>query len=120
MKYTPLKTQARFGHADALDPEDVKDEACLTPPLLGAAQDKLESPGAALTVTEIALVNEPPLHWFDSPVASVSVRKPGPDAIVAFCGMDGKTADQAVVRGAELGGSDPRDFRIMIIEPAAQ
>ncbi|MGA2795666.1 MAG: DUF4424 family protein, partial [Roseiarcus sp.] len=117
VKYTPLKAQARYGHADALDLEDLKDEACLTPPLLGAAQEKLKSPGSALTVTEIALVNEPPLRWFDSPAASVSVRKPGPDAIVAFCGMDAGAADQAVVRGAELGGPDPRDFRILIIEP---
>ena len=41
VKYTPLKAQARFGHADALDLEDIKDEACLTPPQLAAAQDKL-------------------------------------------------------------------------------
>ena len=73
-----------------------------------------------MTVTEIALVNEPPLRWFDSPTASVSVKKPGPDAIVAFCGMDAGAADQPVVRGAEFGGADPRDFRILIIEPTAQ
>jgi hypothetical protein len=120
VKYTPLKAEARYGQADALDLEDLKDEACLTPELLGAAQDKLKGAGGALAVTEIALVNEPPLRWFDSPAASVSVRKPRPDAIVAFCGMDAKTAGQAVVRGAELGGPDPRDFRILIIEPTTQ
>jgi len=120
VKYTPLKAEARYGHADALDLEDLKDEACLTPELLGAAQDKLRGADSALAVTEIALVNEPPVRWFDSPEASVSVRKPRPDAIVAFCGMDAKTADQAVVRGAELGGQDPRDFRILIIEPTAK
>jgi hypothetical protein len=120
VKYAPLKAEARFAHADALDLEDLKDEACLTPQQLGAAQDRLKSPDSVLTVTEIALVNEPPLRWFDSPTASVSVRKPKPDAIVAFCGMDAETADQAVVRGAELGGPDPRDFRILILEPATR
>ena len=120
VKYSPLRAEARFQHADALDLEDLKDEACLTPPQLAAAQDELKSPGSAVAVTEIALVNEPPVRWFDSPAASVSVTKPRPDAIVSFCGMDAATADQPIVRGAELGGADPRDFRILFIEPTAK
>ncbi len=117
VKYSPLRGEAKYTQADALDLEDLKQEACLTPELLAAAQDKLKSADSALAVTEIALINDPPSRWIDSPNASVSVTKPGPDAIVAFCGMDAETADQAVVRGAELGGDDPRDFRILILQP---
>ncbi len=120
VKYAPLKAETRYGPADALDLEDIKDEACLTPAQVSAAQRRLSSAGGALAVTEIALVNEPILRWFDSPTASVSVKKPGADAIVAFCGMDAGAADQPVVRGAEFGGADPRDFRILIIQPTAK
>ena len=118
--YAPLRAETRYRHADALDLEDLKDEACLTPPQLAAAQDELKTPGSAVAVTEIALVNEPPARWLDSPAASISVTKPGPKTIVSFCGMDAGTADQPVVRGSELGGADPRDFRILFIEPAAR
>jgi hypothetical protein len=118
--YAPLRAETRYRHADALDLEDLRDEACLTPPQLAAAQDGLKSPGSAMAVTEIALVNEPPVRWFDSPTASVSVTKPSPEAIISFCGMDASTADQRIVRGAELGGADPRDFRILFIEPVTQ
>jgi uncharacterized protein DUF4424 len=116
VKYSPLRAQTRFLPVDALDLEDLKDEACLTPPQLAAAEDELKSPGSALAVTEIALVNEPPMRWFESPAASVSVTKPSPQAIVAFCGMDAATGDQPVVHGSELGGADQRDFRILFIE----
>ena len=120
VKYTPLRAETRFHHADALDLEDLKDEACLTPAQLVAAQDELKSPGSALAVSEIALVNEPPTRWLDSPAASLSVTKPRPDAIVAFCGMDAATTDQPIVSGSELGGADPRDFRILFIEPTTR
>jgi hypothetical protein len=120
VKYAPLRAETRYRHADALDLEDLKDEACLTPSQIAAAEDELKGPASVLTVTEIALVNEPPTRWFESPAAGVSVTKPRPDAIVAFCGMDAATADQPVVRGAELGGADPRDFRILFIEPTSK
>ena len=120
VKYTPLRAEARYRNIDALDLEDLKDEVCMTPPQLAAAQAELKGPGSAAAVTEIALVNEPPVRWFDSPAASVTVTKPRPDAIVSFCGMDAATANQRIVRGAELGGADPGDFRILFIEPAAR
>jgi hypothetical protein len=120
VKYIPLRAETRYHHADALDLEDLKDEACLTPPQIAAAEDELKSPGSALAVTEIALVNEPPVRWFDSPAASLSVTKPGPEAIVAFCGMDAGSVDQPVVRGGELGGADPSDFRILFIQPTTK
>ena len=47
VRYSPLRAEARFGHADALDLEDLKDEACLTPAQLAAAQDELKGPDSA-------------------------------------------------------------------------
>jgi Domain of unknown function (DUF4424) len=116
-RYTPLKAEARYGKADALDLEDLKDEACLTPQAIAAAQRQLRTASSALKAIEIALVNDPPIRWFDSPTPTVSVQKPAPDAIVGFCGIDSKSADQPIVRGSEIGGQDPRDFRILIFEP---
>ena len=75
---------------------------------------------SGLAITEIALVNDPPTHWLDSPTASVSVTKSRPDAIVAFCGVDAASADQAIVRDSATGGKDPRDFRIVIFEPTTK
>jgi hypothetical protein len=119
VRYTPLKAQTRYAPNNALDLEDLKDEACLTPAQLAAAQARL-SAGAVLDVSEVALVNEPPLEWFATPTAAVSVRKPDPQAIVAFCGMDAATAGQPIVRGLDIGGSDPRDVRILVIQPGAR
>jgi hypothetical protein len=117
VKYTPLKAEARYRQADALDIEDLKDEACLSPQTIAAAQDKLKAAGSALAAIEIALVNEPPVRWIDSPTPTIAVEKPSARAIVGFCGIDDKTADQKIVRGGETGGGDPRDFRILIFEP---
>jgi hypothetical protein len=116
-KYAPLKAVMKYRPDDALDLEDLKDEACLAPATIAALQAKLKAPGSELAATEIALVNDPPANWIDSPTAVVSVTKPSRDAIVAFCGIDAKTADQPIVRGSEIGGGDPRDFRILIFEP---
>jgi len=117
VKYAPLKAEALYGKADALDLEDLKDEACLSPQTIAAAQSRLKTVNSALQATEIALVNEPPIRWFDSPTPTVSVQKPAPDAIVGFCGIDSKSADQPIVRGSEIGGQDPSDFRILIFQP---
>ncbi len=120
VKYAPLKAEARYGKADALDLEDLKDEACLSPQAIAAAQGRLKTASSALKATEIALINEPPIRWFDSPTAAVAVRKPTPGSIVGFCGIDSKSADQPIVRGSEIGGQDPTDFRILIFEPITQ
>jgi hypothetical protein len=116
-KYAPLTATMTYHPDDALDLEDLKDEGCLAPQTIAALQNKLKGAGSELAVTEIALVNDPPAHWIDSPTAAISVTKPSGSAIVAFCGIDPKTADQPIVRGSEIGGDDPRDFRILIFEP---
>jgi hypothetical protein len=120
VKYAPLKAEARYGKADALDLEDLKDEACLSPQAIAAAQGRLKAANSVLKAVEIALVNAPPLRWFDSPTPTVSVQKPEREAIVGFCGIDSKSADQPIVRGSEIGGQDPTDFRILIFEPITQ
>jgi Domain of unknown function (DUF4424) len=116
-KYAPLKATMTYHPDDALDLEDLKDEGCLTPQTIAALQNKLKGARSEIAATEIALVNDPPAHWIDSPTAAISVTKPSGSAIVAFCGIDPKTADQPIVRGSEIGGDDPRDFRILIFEP---
>jgi hypothetical protein len=84
--------------------------------VLGALQSRLKG-GGAWKVTDISLANDAPAHWINTPNPTLSVQKPTPDAIVAFCGMDDKTASKPIVLGIAPDDSD--EIRVVIFEPAA-
>ncbi len=119
VKFTPVKAQYRMERGDEGDLDEMKDEACLRPPLLSTLQSRLKGSGA-WKVTDISLVTQPPTRWMHSPKPTLSVQKPTPNAIVAFCGMDEKTASRPTVVGvpryAENDDAD-RESRIVIFEP---
>jgi hypothetical protein len=100
---------------DEQDLNDMKDEVCLKPQALGILQSRLKGNGA-WNVTDVSLAADAPAHWIDSPPATLSVQKPKPDAIVAFCGMDDKTASKPAVLGAAPNDNDK--IRIVIFEAA--
>jgi hypothetical protein len=114
VKFTPVKAEYRLakGNQDELD--DLKDDVCLQPQVLGALQSRLKS-GGAWKVTEISLAVDGPAHWVDNPAPSLSVQKPQADAIVAFCGLDEKTAN----RGTALGVTPDNisQLRIVVFTP---
>jgi hypothetical protein len=117
VKFTPIKGEYPLVQADLDDLASMKDEICLQPQVLGALQSRLKS-GGAWKVIDMTLAVDGPAHWVDNPTPTLSVQKPQADAIVAFCGMDNKTANRATVLGVTPDDTD--EVRIVIFAPAAK
>jgi hypothetical protein len=117
VKFSPIKAQYVIAKGDQEDLDDLKDEVCLKPPVLSALQSRLKGNGA-WKVTDMSIAADLPAHWIDSPRPTFSVQKPKPDAIVAFCGMDDKTASRPTVVGA--APEDSEEVRIVMFEPTGQ
>jgi hypothetical protein len=117
VKFTPVKAEYRLAQADLDDLDNMKNEICLQPQVLATLQSRLKS-GGAWKVTEISLAVDGPAHWIDNPAPSISVQKPQADAIVAFCGMDSKTANRPTVLGVTPDDTD--EVRVVIFAPAAK
>ena len=117
VKFTPVVAQYKLGKGDEQDIADMKDDVCIKPPVLNALRSRLWG-GGSWKVTDISIDNEAPAHWIDSPNPTLSVQKPTANAIVAFCGMDDKTASKPAVLG--VAPDDDDEIRIVIFEPAAK
>jgi Domain of unknown function (DUF4424) len=120
IKFTPVKAQSRIEKGDEEDLDDMKEQVCLKPPVLSALQSRLKGNGA-WKVTDILVSVDPPAQGIDNPKAALSVQKPKPNAIVAFCGMDEKSASRPTVIGVAPDANDDDDdeIRIVIFEPIA-
>jgi hypothetical protein len=116
IKFTPVKGHYRLVKDDQQGLDDMKDDFCLKPETLRALQSRLQGSGA-WKVTEIALSHDAPARWIDSPRPTISVQKPKPDVIVAFCGMDDKSAGKPSVFGA--APEDSNETRVVVFDPAA-
>jgi len=116
VKFTPVPAQYKIAKGGEQDLEDMKDEVCLKGPTLGNLQARLKSNGA-WKVIDISLAGDPPARWVDSPKRTLSVQKPAGEAIVAFCGIDEKSASKPTVLGTVP--DDSGEIRIVIFEPAA-
>jgi hypothetical protein len=117
VKFIPVKSQYRMEKEDLDDLEDMGDDVCFKPPVLGALQSRLKSNGA-WKVIDMTVSVSAPSQWLDSPNPTLSVQKPKPDAIVAFCGLDEKTAGKPMVLGS--APDDTEEIRILIFEPAGK
>ena len=117
VKFVPVKSQYRMEKEDLDDLDDMKDEVCFKPQVLGAVQSRLKSNGA-WKVIDITVSVSAPSQWIDSPNPTLSVQKPKPDAIVAFCGIDEKTAGKPMVLGTAPDDAD--EIRIVIFEPVGK
>lgn len=114
VSFRPIKAvytidSTSLGGFDAL-----KEQVCLTPELMNQVKGLLKTKGATADVADITLANDGPARWLDNPPASVAVRKPAPDSIVAFCGVDSSTTGQSVVRGRMPGGAEAAGLRVLI------
>lgn len=114
VKFVPIVAHYRLTKGDEDDLNNVKDELCLKPPLLGTLQSRLKGNGA-WNVTDISLTDDAPARWLNGPAATLSVQKPKPDAVVAFCGIDEKTAGKPTVLGVAPDGNE--GIRVVIFEP---
>jgi hypothetical protein len=119
VRFTPVRAQYRLAKGDEQDIEDMKDDLCLTPAALSALQARLKG-GGAWAASEIVVAVDAPTGWLDSPAATLSVQKPRPEAIVAFCGADAKTAGKPIVLGVAPDNLDNGELRIAIFEPAGK
>jgi len=117
IQFTPVVARYSLAKGDQEHLEDMKDDLCLKPQVLSALRSRLQS-GGGWKVIDISLAADAPAHGLDSPSPTLSVQKPTPDAIVAFCGMDDKTASKPVILGIAPDDSD--EIPIVIFEPAAK
>ena len=117
VSFVPVKGEFRLLQADLDDLNGMKNEICLQPQVLGMLQSRLKT-GGVWKVIDMTLAVDGPAHWVDNPAPSLSVQKPQADAIVAFCGMDSKTAARATVLGVAPDNAD--EVRIVIFTPAAK
>jgi hypothetical protein len=115
--FTPVVAQYSLAKGEQEHLDDMKDDLCMKPQVVGALQSRLQG-GGGWKVTDITLAADAPVHWIDSPSPTLSVQKPTPDAIVAFCGMEDKTAGKPVILGVAPDDSD--EIRIVIFVPAAK
>jgi len=117
IKFTPVVAKYTLEKGDEDDLDDLKDDACLTSQVLNTLKSRLRINGS-WKITDLTLAADAPAHWIDSPNPTLSVRKPVPQAIVTFCGIDEKTASQPAVLGTAPDDSD--EIRIVIFEPAGK
>jgi hypothetical protein len=115
MKFTPVVGRYKLTKGDLDSLDDMKDDLCLKPPVLAAIQTRLKN-GGAWQVTEFLVASDAPNNWNDSPNPTLSVQKPEPGAMVAFCGIDDKSASKPVVLGTAQ--DDSEDIRIAIFTQA--
>jgi hypothetical protein len=116
IKFVPVVAKYRLMKGDEEELDDIKAAVCLKPQAVNTLQSRLKS-GGVLEVTEISLADYAP-GWIESPAAQISVQKPRPDAVIAFCGIDEKTAGKASVQGVAPDDND--GIRIVIFEPATR
>jgi Domain of unknown function (DUF4424) len=115
IKFTPIKAIYKMTKGDLQSLDEMKDDLCMKPEAVRALQSRLQANGA-WKVSEIPIATDPPARRLDSPRPTLSVQKPKPDAIIAFCGMDEKTAGKPTVLG--VVPEETYEMRIVTFEPA--
>jgi hypothetical protein len=117
IKFTPIKAIYKLSKGDQESLDEMKDDLCMKAEAARTLQSRLQANGA-LKVSEISIATEPPAPRVGNPRPTLSVQKPKPDAIIAFCGMDDKTAGKPAVLGVVPEGTS--EMRIVTFEPAAK
>lgn len=104
--FTMTKARSKIGPADQSKIDDLKGTYCVNDKTRKAMSARLKAKGS-WTMTEYSTSLDGVVDGVDNPPGKFSVQKPGgPDTIVAFCGMNEKTAGGPVI---ESGGK-PEDL----------
>ena len=117
--FSPIKAVSRLQKGDEGTISDTKDDLCLSAATLAALQARLTG-GGALETMEFAIDLAAPVRWLDSPAATIAVKKPNPDSVVAFCGMDESSASQPVVVGALPDDASDTEISVVVFTPVAK
>ena len=112
--FTPVKAVYRVGATSLVGFDALKEQVCLTPAVMTAARALLKGKDAQVQVVDITLANDGPARWLDNPAASVAVRKPQPNSVVTFCGLDQASFGKPVVTGKMPGSSEAAGLRVLI------
>ncbi|MGO9774775.1 MAG: DUF4424 family protein [Roseiarcus sp.] len=117
--FAPIKAEYRLGKGDGDAIADATDDLCLSAQTLAALQARLAS-GGALDAMEFAIDVSAPARWIDSPPATINVKKPKAESVVAFCGMDEKSAGKPIVIGALPDDASATQLSVVVFTPAAK
>lgn len=117
VSFAPIKASYRFTRDDLGDLDGLKDDMCLSAKALSALRGRITS-GGQWEVTEISVDADAPNDWMEAPKAKLSVKKPRPDSIVAFCGVSDKGSSTGNVAGSLPEDSQDNEIHIMIFTPA--
>lgn len=117
VKFKPIVAEYQLGKADLDSVDDLKDDVCLRPAALNAIQARLKN-GGVWKVTDLTVDVTGPTNWNDNASPTLSVQKPGPNAIIAFCGIDEKTVGKPAVLGT--APDDSEEVRIVMFQPMAK
>lgn len=116
--FAPIKAIYRVDAGTVTGLNALKDQVCLTAPIIAGVRAMLKNKDATADVADIALANDGPARWLDNPAATVAVRKPQPNSLIAFCGMDAASANKPVVTGTMPGSDQATGLRVLIFTPA--
>lgn len=117
--FVPVKATYRVDAASLAGFSALKDQVCLTPPVMAAAKALLKTKGSIAVVSDITLANDGPARWLDNPGATIAVSKPQPSSVVAFCGLDASSAGKPVVTGKMPGSDQTAGVRVLIFSPGS-
>ena len=117
--FQPVKATYRVDAASLAGFNALKDQVCLTPQVMTSVKGLVKAKGAVIAVADITLANDGPARWLDNPVATVAVRKPQPNSVVAFCGLDAASAGKPVVTGKMPASDQAAGLRILIFSPGS-
>ncbi len=117
--FVPVKATYHVDAASLAGFNALKDQVCLTPQVMAAAKALFKAKGAVAVVSDITLANDGPARWLDNPGATVAVRKPQPNSVVAFCGLDAASAGKPVVTGKMPGSDQAAGLRVLIFSPGS-
>ncbi len=114
VSFAPVKAVYRLGASSLVGFDALKEQVCLTPAVMTAARALLKAKDAQVEVADITLANDGPARWLDNPAASIAVRKPQPNSVVAFCGLDQASFGKPVVTGKMPGSGEAAGVRVLI------
>ena len=117
--FAPVKATYHVDAASLAGFNALKDQVCLTPPVMAAAKALLKAKDSVVVVSDITLANDGPARWLENPGATVAVRKPEPNSVVAFCGLDPASAGKPVVTGKMPGSDQAAGLRVLIFSPGS-
>ncbi|HYA81447.1 MAG TPA: DUF4424 family protein [Methylocystis sp.] len=115
--FAPIKAVYKMGKADADDLDDLKDDQCLSPRALSTLKARLKA-GGSFEVMELAVDGDTPTNWIDGPKVNVTVQKPKPESVAAFCGMNEKAVTSNVATGSPPEEAETSELQIMIFTPS--